>query len=352
MHMKRHIAIVILLLCSFPFVAQSSMRIHYRSGTEQDVPMKVVGSLCFLNDSIPVDNVHVCSSEDGKMKFYSWEIASDGVCQNYAVICQYLNEGGKILTEDFRVREEEPGWVSQVHSIKKSDGITYYITTRKQRVSSNEGFMWMDGFMIDGDTLRDVSVIDGGDDLDECMLEINHRIDGWNLATDGEGWDWLFEYDTETMDLYVPNAIFIDDSIPSFNDRYRLYHFDGIEFVCQGDVPHKRLHASLHCYKRLIKFFRTKNYIVRIDKLETGTYRYASWKSTANMSEKPVLVIGGGMYDAKNNSYTFIDGGNEYKVGYCEDKPISKGFLGHYEYLLVQKNGKTLLKEEKISNTD
>ena len=180
MEVKHHIAIVVLLLSNISLVAQNAMRIHYKSGTEQDVPMKVVGSLCFPNDSIPVDNVHVCSSEDGKMKFYSREIVSDGVCQNYAVICQFLNEGGKIVTEDFRVREEEPGWVLRVHSIKKNDGTTYYITTRKQQTSSNVGFTWMDGFVIDGDTLRNVSVLDGGDDLDECMLEINHRIDDWN----------------------------------------------------------------------------------------------------------------------------------------------------------------------------
>lgn len=348
MHMKRHIVIVVLLLCSFPFVAQNSKRIHYKSSIEQDIPMKMAGSLCFPNDSIPVDNVHVCSSEDGKMKFYSWEIVSDGVCQNYAVICQFLNEGGKIVTEDFRVREEGPGWVLRVHSIKKNDGTTYYITTRNQRISRNEGFTWMDGFLIDGDTLRNVSVLDGGDDLDECMLEINHRIDDWNISTNGEGWDWLFEYDAETMVLYVPNAIYVDDSIPSFNDRYRLYHFNGIEFVYQGEVPHKGLHASLHSYARLIKYFRTNNHIVRIDELESGAYRFASWESTADISKNPELVIGGGMYDAKNNCYTFINDSNEYKVGCCDELLIMSGFYG----LIVQKNGKTLLKEEIISNTN
>lgn len=66
------------------------------------------------------------------------------------------------------------------------------------------------------------------------------------------------------------------------------------------------------------------------------------------MSKNPELVIGGGMYDAKNNCYTFINDGNEYKVGCCEELLIMSGFYG----LIVQKNGKTLLKEEIISNTD
>lgn len=336
--------VTLLILCSFVNVVNGGVSIIS--------DMEVVGSLRFQQDTVPLGNVYVCSSEDGGMKFYSWEVVSDGICQNYAVICQFLNKDGKIVTEDFRVREEEPGWVSQVHSIKKNDGSTYYITTRKQRTSSNVGFTWMEGFAIDGDTLRSVSVLDGGDDLDECVLEINYKIDDWNLATDGEGWDWLFEFDSETMDLYVPNTIYIDDSIPSLNDRYRLYHFNGMEFAYQGEGPHKGLHASLHSYARLVKYFRTENHIVRIDELESGSYRFASWKSTADMSENPETVINDGMYEERNDYYIFVKEGVEYKVDYDDETPCSDCIYRHHEFLIVQKDGETLLKEERIFNTD
>lgn len=63
-------------------------------------------------------------------------------------------------------RELEPTWVSAVHAIKKDDAMTYYITTRSHRVSSKDGYRWMDAFMIDHDTLKNVNVLDAGDDLD------------------------------------------------------------------------------------------------------------------------------------------------------------------------------------------
>ena len=89
--------VTLLILCSFVNVVNGGVSIIS--------DMEVVGSLRFQQDTVPLGNVYVCSSEDGGMKFYSWEVVSDGICQNYAVICQFLNKDGKIVTEDFRVRE-------------------------------------------------------------------------------------------------------------------------------------------------------------------------------------------------------------------------------------------------------
>ena len=303
-------------------------------------------------DSIPVDSdeVYICESEDGNMKFYSWDTGLGGTCPTYAVLCQYLTREGKTTTVDMRVKEGDPAWVSNVHSIKKDDGTTYYIITRSHLASSNDGYMWMDAFTIDHDTLKNVSVLDGGDDLDECGLEINYLISDWYYRTNGDGWDWLFEYDAESKNLYVPIVVLVDETIRVVSDRYRLYHFDGMEFVAKGEIPHKGIHASLKDYAWLAKYFRTLNYIVRVDKLENGAYRYASWKSPATMSEKPNLTVIGGTFDKEKDCYTFINDGVEYIVGYYEDRPNSEGIIERHKYLLVQKNGKTLLKEERVSD--
>ena len=135
-------------------------------------------SLFLSLDSIIVDkdDVFTCVSEDGAMKFYSWNTGRGGTCPDYAVMCQFRTKEGKVVTEDFCDREGEPAWVSVVHALKKDDGSTYYITTRSHRASSNDGYMWMDAFMIDNDTLKNVSVYDAEDDLDECGLEINYSI--------------------------------------------------------------------------------------------------------------------------------------------------------------------------------
>lgn len=311
-------------------------------------------SLCLSLDSIPIDKyVFTCVSEDGAMKFYSWDTELGGTCPCYAVICQFRTKEGKPVTEDFCVREGEPAWVSAVHSIKKDDGSTYYITTRSHRASSNDGYMWMDAFMIDHDTLMDVSVFDAGDELDECGLEINYLISDWYYRTNGEGWDWLFEYDTKDKNLYIPKTVDIDETIPIISDRYRVYHFNGKEFVDQGESPHKGLHKSLVNYYWLACYFRTKNYLVRVDWLDhKGTLRYASWHSTLDMSEEPDIVIQGGIYDEEEDTYTFTNDGYEYVVGYSEDKPLSEGTYEHHEFLQVSKNGKVLLKEERENPYD
>ena len=149
------------------------------------------------------------------MKFYSWNTGRGGTCPDYAVVCQFRTKEGKLVTEDFCVKEDMPAWVSAVHSIKKDDGSTYYITTRSHRASSNDGYRWMDAFIIDHDTLKNVSVYDAGDDLDECGLEINYSISDWYYATNGEGWDWLFEYDAQNRNLYIPKSCMLMKQFPS-----------------------------------------------------------------------------------------------------------------------------------------
>ncbi|MBR3079493.1 MAG: hypothetical protein IKH01_06725 [Prevotella sp.] len=288
------------------------------------------------------------------MKFYSWDTGMGGTSPSYAVLCQFRTKDGKSSIEDFCVKEdEEPAWVSKVHSIKRNDGTTYYIIARSFRASSNDGYMWMDAFVIDKDTLRNVSVLDCSDDLDECGLVINYLISDWYYRTNGEGWDWLFEYDADSRNLYVPLTMYVEEvSPPIISDRYKMYHFDGMGFTDKGESSHKGLHQSLSQYIRLAKYFRTKNYIIRVDKMDNGDYRYASWKSSSTISNEPELVVMGGKYDEKMDSYTFYYEGVEYIVGYNEDKHLSEGGFEHHEFLMVRKDGNVLLKEERISNTD
>ena len=334
--------LIVLVLCSCMNKANSG---SLTIGLEQR------DSLCYPTGSISVDSteVHICASEDGNMKFYSWNTGMGGTCPDFAVLCQFRNKDGEIKIEDFCVKEGEPAWVSKVHSIKRNDGTTYYITTRSHRASSNDGYMWMDAFVIDQDTLRNVSVLDCSDDLDECGLEINYLISDWYYKTNGEGWDWLFEYDTDTRNLYVPLTLYEDVSPPIISDRYKMYYFDGMEFADKGEAPHKGLHKSLCDYNRLARFFRTKNYIIRVDKMANGDYRYASWKSSSTISDKPELIVMGGKYNEEKDCYTFFNEGVEYIAGYSEDKPLPEGGFEYHEFLLVKKGEKIIVKEERLS---
>ena len=321
--------------------------------------LSVTGSVAEQADSLwlPLDsiikgeytNVHTCVSEDGNLKFYCWNTCLRGMMLIYGVLCQYRTSDGGSKVLDLGVDGQCAWRVHYIRSIKKDDGSTYYIVKTSRHATSDDGYMWMDGFAIDHDTLRNVSVYDASDDLDECGMEANYFIRGWNSATDEEGEDWLFDYDTETKSLYVPITLCTDDDdIPIATDRYTLYTFDGMEFVDKGEVPHKGLHASLSSYKRLAKYFRTEKYIVRVDETDDGTYRYASWKASSNMGEKPELVIYGGSYDEEGDCYTFFNDGFEYVAGYTEVESLPDSFPFYYKFLLVKKNGKILLKEKEL----
>ena len=74
----------------------------------------------------------------------------------------------------FIIGHTEAAWVCAVHSIKKNDGSTFYIADRSHSVSSCEGYEWLDAYMINGDSLKVVSVYDGGDDLDDCHRRFCH----------------------------------------------------------------------------------------------------------------------------------------------------------------------------------
>ena len=288
---------------------------RFASETETEVADSIWNFSDSILDGIDKKEVFTCISEDGRMRFHSWNTGLGGTCPDYGVLCQYLTEDGQPVTVDLRDKEGEPGWVAAVHSIRKDDGSTYYITSRTHRASSNDGYAWMDGFMIDMDTLKYVGVFNGGDDLDECILEINYDISKWYHATDGEGWDLLFEYNAQTRNLYIPIVVYTDDPLPVVSDRYWLYHFDGQEFVDKGEVAHKYLHQSLSDYVRLVKYCKTKDGLVRIDIIDDkDTLRFALWKSAPDMSEKPDLIIMGGEYDAGKDTYTFISNGHEYVV--------------------------------------
>lgn len=91
--------------------------------------------------------------------------------------------------------------------------------------------------------------------------------------------------------------------------------------------------------------FRTKNYLVRIDKLSSGTYRYACWKKENPESTKPDLVLENGTFrvdgSGGNQVVTFRNKNYEYKVfRNVLDSPGTPEVS-----LVVEKDGREILSE-------
>lgn len=120
-----------------------------------------------------------------------------------------------------------------------------------------------------------------------------------------------------------------------YTNRFLVYHFDGEVFRYRGQEAAPWLHSSLKDYQNTVLVASTQDYLIQIDALKDGSFRYASWKnaySLDNMSRKPDLVIGGGIYK-KRNGYLFKNKTYTYIVS-LED-----------ELLTVKNNDKTILNQ-------
>lgn len=107
----------------------------------------------------------------------------------------------------------------------------------------------------------------------------------------------------------------------------------------------EQLHPSLKTFENPEYRILTANYLVRIDELSNGKYRYASWKKGANESSKPDLILSNGKLEFEgsggNHVITFVSGNYIYK--------IYRNILGERDSpditLEIEKNGKAILTE-------
>lgn len=293
---------------------------------------------------------HVSVSEDGRMTVESGVRPGGGTSPEYWAKYKFLNRRGDTCT----VLQKYSPYISAVHSVRKNDGGTYYVVNCMAKASSAEAEEWVEACRVSGDTLRQVSVADGESDAEQDDFRVSYSIPDWYFATNGEGYDWLFEYDPATRRLFVP----LQDKHDPYRltDRYRVWQFDGGRFVDKGEQPHKDLHPSVRAYCCVISYFTTKDYIVRVDSLDDRQLRYASWRKPKTMADAPDVVITGGVrrtfptasgQNSRDDEFSFRKGGVEYVAGHEEVKPRADGSGAESrKYLLVKKRGRVVLKQE------
>lgn len=310
----------------------------------------VIGDEESVSEDTEDDNI--CVSEDGRVKIKAGIHPGGGSSPEYWAVWTIIDDKGE--THEFTL--EYTSFMSNVHAIHKSDGSTYYIVNCSGNASSSDGYEWLEAYRIAGDSIKKVNVIDGGNEVDDNNkdFDINYSIPDWFFTTNGAGYDWIFEYDKETRNLYVP---IVEERC--LLDHYQVWHFNGDRFVCMGKQPHKDMHESVGAYNRLIRYFRTKDYIVRVDLLDSHELRFALWKRPKTMADSPDLIITGGRKQEHPvapdelkpcDDYRFTHGSYEYIVNYCEPKLMEDGFGEHHDYLLVKEGDKIIVKQEKEQN--
>lgn len=134
------------------------------------------------------------------------------------------------------------------------------------------------------------------------------------FSSNPEGGYFAFNKADNTLYLPLIEIVFRNGGIDYKEgyDRYLIYRFDGEHFVFKGKDGGFWLHPSLRKFEALVSVGQTKDYLVRIDRMANGKYRYSAWKSKDNMAAKPDLIIEGG--SLTNSNYEFENKGYRYVV--------------------------------------
>jgi hypothetical protein len=104
------------------------------------------------------------------------------------------------------------------------------------------------------------------------------------------------------------------------------------------------IHKSLRTFQEPIMQFKTKNYFVRIDKIDENKYRYSSWDKSKSQLSKPKLILYGNinyMGTGGNHEYIFKNGDYIYTCNI-----IIIGENNDLGYLNVSFKDKELLSEK------
>lgn len=168
---------------------------------------------------------------------------------------------------------------------------------------------------------------------EKIITEIsNSKIDQWSEV----GWRGIM---LNRGDLWIES----DGKVKALNYQSK-FEIDQKKSLIENDK--KKLYSTLKVFKSPTYKIRTKSYLIRIDELENGKYRYASWKTGKSETSKPDLVLTNGelKFDGSGGNHTII-----FKKGEFNYK-IYRGIVGEKDAaeisLTVEQKGKVILKQD------
>lgn len=268
--------------------------------------------------------VDIYTSEDGNLRFYCWDTGYGGSSIDYKVICQYQSNGtvyGSLLNG---------GEPLNLFTVKSPGKETFYIVHYYARESSISSSVWLESLTIRNGKLVYYPVFPDN----AYQLFLNENGPGWLPASYDEIYDnWETSYNPKEKNLYIPLVL----------DLFDVYHYNGETFEYQGKKAGNWLHPEIREYSRLLVFFYTDDFRIRIDRMENGSCRYTSWSKKKKMSDRPDCIIYDGTYDKDKNSYIFRKDNYRYEVNIEH-----KGFETNKK-LLVYKNDKRILCQDALN---
>ncbi len=305
--------------------------------------------------------IFVQESEDGCLKAFSWDDSMGGTNRYYKNVYQIKSAGREYniiasLDEIFASKSKDAmgvtreiilgDFVKNIKTIYVKGNKPVYLIETYNRFSSQDGLICVYAAQIKDNMLVPYPLFKGkpyasNSDLEKDIEEEYYVSIAYSKAADwyfnanfGEGWDWLITYTSKMKRMYVAQTN--DEGYGELIDRYYIYEFDGEYYNYVGKGAGYWLHHSLHDYASLGITFATKDYRVRVDKMDDGGYRYASWNGGGDMSTSPNLVLYGGVCEEVGEGYSLI-------YIFTNDDCT---YIVSNESLEVKQSGKTILKQK------
>ncbi len=281
--------------------------------------------------------VRICTSEDGELRYYSWDTGRGGSMINFSRIEQYRTPDGQVHVNAFTDGE----FYSMATKVSKMRNVEppIYLVEFYFRESSCYFSLSKKAVSIDASGLHRPNLFEESDSLTNTLsVSCNGCSNQYQAEGYGEDFDYFYLRNGD-KELFVAETEDRDDDINILTDHYRRYAYDGKVFREKKTVANPNLHASLNVYQSLEQVYLTKGFTIRIDKMSDGSYRYASWKRPQKMSEHPDIVILGGTRN-EQGQYIFNNKGYTYIV---DDYTPS----GNDQYLTIKKGKKVLMRQKK-----
>ena len=332
---------------------------HFPFDMFKDLVLHDERSLCYDFAFNEIDEI---TSDDKTIKIYSWNTGQGGAIRNFqydGVFTYISNEQyyafSPVYEDEYREDVVNDGysnivplWLSpsSLHVVAKDSRSVKFIIDFSYRTYGY--YQTLCAYSITDGKLSSESIFEMEDG--KCVSEIEHSfLSGWSEFPS------YISCDSHTIlrpIMYQPEET-IGYCLPYSSGRTQQWKFDGLKYKYHGIayVGDEVVHSKLRNYSANVVTLHMGPWIIRIDLMPNGAYRYSSWKNK-DISQEPNIVINSGYrttpvegdegFISFKNEYVFQN--NEYFYIVSYEMVV---YNGMYEcsspQVIVKKNDKVLL---------
>lgn len=287
--------------------------------------------------------VRIIMSDDGNLRFYYW--IREGVGGSLGAITDELvqyKDDGKVFS--YEIRDNNSEIEGSYHGNLCYNAI-YTVVINQKTYYLVESYSTLRYCFFSSD-ITAYSIENGKLKAKEIFKTKKGKTATFDVYLEYEGFNTTYVY------AFEGNRIFHYDSLKKivhvplienneFQEQYLLYQLKDRYFEYIGMDGCYWFHPSIRKFKSSEEIFETKDFLIRIDKMDNCKYRYASWSKSKTMADKPDLIIENGELYEDTEFYEYSFTNNEYKYRlqlFCASDPCLTEFI-------ITKNGKEILKE-------